>query len=362
MGRRKKATPLYDRPAEDMKGYVIIPRAVFTLIEKGELTPFEAACDLLYQTTCKPSIVAFGKNKEQVQLGENEKNISERFLSLRWGWSRGWIRHFTDLLSKLNLITKRVETRNGKAMSIFKKSPLELPLKSPHNSPTKSPSNNTNNQGVTKTNEPSNEPLNSGNSRPDNSPNTIHSNSSSNKEKNSKNLEEETKEPLTHIQVWEKNKKEFINYLKTDQGKHTWELIISGDSRIKEKGYTQKEMLQEIHNMFVRWLNSNHDAERRRLHDSDYKKVGHLQNWLTSHYRKSAKQVKKQQERNREDKTNNLYPIEEYYSEARYTQLYSLLDDQRKSVITNILKREGKNRAFRTLKEYCISANLIDAA
>ena len=361
MARKAQNEKLYSGNIEDFNGYIKVPRIILYYLLMGDSSDWRAGAfaDLMNLLTCKPSIDKITK-RHQIRLTENEKRLTYGMLAKRWGVSPGSIRYFMRQLVDCGTISKRTVTVGTKEHCVWKRTDMS------HSTTT---STTTNPTGATKTTDnqvvkKTTSTITNTSTSTQTSTNIMSLLSSSNKEENfDKKEENETTPRKTYLQVWEEKKKEFLNFLKMDEGKLTWDLMIKEDSRIMEKGYSQKEMLQEIHNMFVRWLKSNIHAERKRLHDSNRNKVGHLQNWLTSHYRKSKKQVEQQKKRKSKDQNlAELYPVEAAYSEARYNQLYSLLDNQRKVVITDIFKREGKNRAFRTLKEYCISENLIDAA
>lgn len=276
MGRRKKGISIYGDKYQQ-KGYVTVPRAALKFIQKGdsnEITPFEAITDLINLTTCKPSIIELGK--EKVQLGENEKNISVRFLSTRWGWSRGWVRSFTDQLHSENIVNKRVETRNGKSTSIFKKSPLELPRNSPMNSPINSPRKNTDNQGVKGVSEPPKSPLKSGNSSPINSPNTNITNKYIKREQDLNNF-----------------------YFKDPIGKTTYEAMMQGRI-IAKKGFSKERIKDEIHKFY-----NHHEENSFLLQKEPYQIHNKFKNWLMGDLCKAEK-PKKNKEWKRKGRIINI--------------------------------------------------------
>jgi hypothetical protein len=114
--------------------------------------------------------------------------------------------------------------------------------------------------------------------------------------------------------------------------------------------------------MFLNFLNSPYDDVKKRLHEEPYQQLGRLQEWLISPYRKSSEQKKRKFNNRKEPVKTTLYSISDMYDEAQYNQMYSLLDETRQNVISDMFNNDGKHRAFRTLKEYCIDNNLIDAA
>lgn len=344
MGRRKKPVQLYDKRVEDMKGYVVIPRSAFTLLEKGELTPFEAACDLIYQTTCKPSKIHVGG--EDVQLGENEKNITERFLERRWNWSRGWIRSFTEKLGELNIVKKRVEKRNGSAMSIFKKSPLELPEKRPATVPAIEPVNKPpigiENQEVKNKKETrketSKKTINSGVSIPANRPNT--------------NISINTKE--SNVIVQEK------------------------PAPSKARKNFKKPTLEELQGYFIEKLNdlqelehlreniANDQSERFYDHyESKGWKVGKngMKDWKASvrNWVKGFDLAKYRSSFEKEKGNNGLFADKEEYTPQRMRYYFDLVDKDRQAIIANIFKNKGSQRAFDVIKQYCLENGLDKA-
>lgn len=142
----------HDADFEDFKGYLPVKRGVYSLLEKRRFTRFEAACDLLYYVSSKPSTCTISAVegdkvvKKIVKTAENEKKVAIRTLAKRWLWDGRSVHSFLDVLHKNNVIEKRVLGVKG-AKSVLIRMSTDISTGSSTGSSTEtSTGNNTDNQ------------------------------------------------------------------------------------------------------------------------------------------------------------------------------------------------------------------------
>jgi replicative DNA helicase len=223
-----------------------------------------------------------------VALQQNQGCPSLTFLEQRWGWKDvRKVARFLQWLSERDIIQL-------KKHPVVKCNLIKVVIPNVTISATKkAPSTFTDNQTITKHVAPINAPT----IATQNANNTIKDNSSNKEEKNDENSlnppNENSEDQVKQVEIFEKRKNEFLDYLNSEAGQLAWNTFLNGDEQLKKKQFTQDEMLEQVHSMFMNFLNSEYDAMRARLHHKNHQKIEYLRQWLLKDFRKSNKEKSK---------------------------------------------------------------------
>ena len=226
-----------------------------------------------------------------VALEQNQGCPSLTFLEQRWGWKDvRKVSRFLNWLAEREIIL--LQKHPVAKCNLIKVVMPNTPIDATKNAP----STITDNQRVTTTIATISEPT----IATKNASNTINNNSSYREEKNIENFDkksdnntDDTKNQVKRIEIFEKRKTEFLDYLNSEAGQLAWNTFLNGDEQLRKKQFTQEEMREQIHSMLMNFLNSEHEAMNARLHHENHRKIEYLRQWLLKDFRKSNKEKAK---------------------------------------------------------------------
>lgn len=226
-----------------------------------------------------------------VALEQNQGCPSLTFLEKRWGWKDvRKVSRFLNWLAEREIIL--LQKHPVAKCNLIK---VVMP-NTPTNATKNAPSTTADNQRVTAIIVPISEPI----IATKNASNTINNNSSYKEEKKSKNFDkkdtdnsDDAKNQVKRIEIFEKRKTEFLDYLNSEAGQLAWNTFLNGDEQLRKKQFTQEEMREQIHSMLMNFLNSEHEAMNARLHHKNHRKIEYLRQWLLKDFRKSNKEKAK---------------------------------------------------------------------